>query len=226
MTHRPKPTVARPHRLDARLHRLFHRAKGERGASLVEYSLIFALVLVASVGATKYLSSQGSSQVANQANCISTRPPPTNCIQGVPSTATSTTGVGPTTSTTFVSTTTTTAATTTTGPNVVVGAPSGGTYDHGTGNVSGTTVTITPSSGSMTSGTVQFKVSQKNNGTPVSTQYIQVTCTVAGNNLSCVLPSTTMQYTWQTGVTVEVSVTSSTTTPSTTSMTSGTVTYS
>jgi len=230
MTRRPKRSVAEPHRLDQRLHRLVHRAGDDRGASLVEYSLIFALVLVSSIGATKYLATKGSSQVQNQATCISTRPPPTNCVQGVASTTTSTTGVGPTTTTSLV--TTTTAGPTTTAVAVTQNAPTGGTYTHGStgppavqASVNGTTVTIHPASGTMTSGSVQFKVKQLQNGAPISIQYVNVTCTTSGSDLSCVLPSTPLQYVWQTGMTLEVSVNSATTTPATTVVNTTPVAY-
>lgn len=50
-----------------------------RGASLVEYALVLALLVVASLGSIRYLEDETGKEVDNQANCISDRPPPPSC---------------------------------------------------------------------------------------------------------------------------------------------------
>jgi Flp pilus assembly pilin Flp len=91
------------------------RVRRELGATLVEYSLILAVVVVGAIGAISYLADRGSAEVADQADCVSTRPPPPSCIRA--SVTTVTTVTPPSTSTTEAPTTTTTTsapATTTT----------------------------------------------------------------------------------------------------------------
>lgn len=66
------------------MHRLFSRLvppKGRReaGATLVEYSLIVALLVVTSIGVLDFLTERANDQVNNQADCVSTRPPPPEC---------------------------------------------------------------------------------------------------------------------------------------------------
>lgn len=78
--------------------RRFGRLRGSVGATLVEYSLIIALVVVPSIGAMNYLTKQANKETNNQADCISTRPPPPSC-QVRPVTTTTTAG-DPATSTT------------------------------------------------------------------------------------------------------------------------------
>ena len=84
----------------------------ERGATLVEYVLIVAVLVGGSLVAVRYLTSEGSAEVASQADCVATRPPPQSCLR--PVLTTTTTVVTPSTSTTEAPTTTTTAAPTTT----------------------------------------------------------------------------------------------------------------
>lgn len=84
----------------------------ERGATMVEYVLIVSLVALGGLVTVRFLTDQGSAEVADQADCVSTRPPPPSCIR--PIVSTTTTVVAPTTSTTEAPTTTTTAAPTTT----------------------------------------------------------------------------------------------------------------
>lgn len=55
------------------------RLRGSIGATLVEYSLIVALVVVPSIGAMNYLTGKAKNETNNQADCISTRPPPPSC---------------------------------------------------------------------------------------------------------------------------------------------------
>ncbi len=55
------------------------RLRGSVGATLVEYSLIIALVSVPSIGAVNFLTKQAKNETNNQADCISTRPPPASC---------------------------------------------------------------------------------------------------------------------------------------------------
>lgn len=88
------------------------RGRAERGATLVEYVLIVAAVVGLGLLAIRFLTSEGSAEVASQADCVSTRPPPPSCIR--PVLTTTTTVVAPSTSTTEAPTTTTTAPPTTT----------------------------------------------------------------------------------------------------------------
>jgi Flp pilus assembly pilin Flp len=83
----------------------------ERGATMVEYSLIFVFMAVLAIGGSKVLLSRAKTESANQANCVSTRPPPASCV--VPTIVTTTT-TGVALSTTALPTTSTTLATTTT----------------------------------------------------------------------------------------------------------------
>jgi Flp pilus assembly pilin Flp len=59
--------------------RLFTRGRHERGATLVEYALVFSLIAVASIGAVEFLTNQSEDEIANQADCVSNRPPPSSC---------------------------------------------------------------------------------------------------------------------------------------------------
>lgn len=96
----------------------------ERGATIVEYSLLVAAVVVVSLGAIQNLQDNSEAEVANEFDCVSERPPPPTCQKRAVTTTTSTTisattsTTAPveTTTTTEVSTTTTTVATTTTLP--------------------------------------------------------------------------------------------------------------
>ncbi|HET8896066.1 MAG TPA: hypothetical protein VFN04_02255 [Protaetiibacter sp.] len=65
-TTQPSPTERSPRRIFA-----------ERGATLVEYALVFALLAVASLGAVEFLQRQSENEINNQAECVSNRPPPT-----------------------------------------------------------------------------------------------------------------------------------------------------
>jgi Flp pilus assembly pilin Flp len=88
------------------------RRVNDIGATLVEYALIVALVAVGSIAAINFLQTASSDEVANQADCVSTRPPPASC-QAAPIITTTTASTVPTTATTAPPTTPTTAATTT-----------------------------------------------------------------------------------------------------------------
>lgn len=79
---------------------------------MVEYVLIVAAVVGLGLLAVRFLTSEGSAEVASQADCVATRPPPPSCLRPVLTTTTSV--VTPSTSTTAAPTTTTTAAPTTT----------------------------------------------------------------------------------------------------------------
>ncbi|MCD9622650.1 hypothetical protein [Rhabdothermincola salaria] len=84
----------------------------DRGATLVEYALILALVVVAAVASIQFLTNQSEAEVANQADCVSTRPPPPSCQARAVTTTTTT--IPPETTTTIAPETTTTESTTTT----------------------------------------------------------------------------------------------------------------
>lgn len=98
--------------------------RAERGATLVEYSLILAVVVVVAVGAIQYMSDRGSDEVVSEADCVSTRPPPESCQRAAvttvttvtPSSTTSTVAPTSTITTTSTTSTTTTSTTTTTAP--------------------------------------------------------------------------------------------------------------
>lgn len=50
-----------------------------RGATLVEYSLIFSLLVVLAMGAIQFLNDRSDAEINNQADCISNRPAPAGC---------------------------------------------------------------------------------------------------------------------------------------------------
>lgn len=60
--------------------RLTRSRRGERGATLVEYALVFALVAIVSIGAVEVLTDESESEIQNQADCVSQRPPPPECL--------------------------------------------------------------------------------------------------------------------------------------------------
>ena len=73
------------------------RLRHSWGATLVEYVLLLAVFAAGSVGAATYLTRGARTQIGNQADCLSTRPPPANCQ--IPAVVTTTsTSIGPTTS--------------------------------------------------------------------------------------------------------------------------------
>lgn len=80
------------------------RIGGSRGATLVEYALITAALVVVSILAIDYMSTEASDEVANQADCVSKRPPPPEC-QIEPILTTTTSEDPSTTSSTFPTTT-------------------------------------------------------------------------------------------------------------------------
>ena len=100
------------------------RGVAPRGATLVEYALALAALCVAIIGGVELLTDAGRDELANQANCVETRPPPVSCQIRAITTSTSsgpvstaaptTTSTAPATTTTAAPTTTTTASTTTT----------------------------------------------------------------------------------------------------------------
>lgn len=51
-----------------------------RGATLVEYALVFALVMVTALGAAQFLQDESQNEIDNQAECVSMRPPPPGCL--------------------------------------------------------------------------------------------------------------------------------------------------
>jgi len=54
-------------------------ATGDWGATLVEYAVVLALVVVTAIPAIDYLTERSREEVANQADCVSMRPPPASC---------------------------------------------------------------------------------------------------------------------------------------------------
>jgi hypothetical protein len=56
------------------------RSGASRGATLVEYALVFALIAVVSLAALQFLSESASNEIENQALCVSDRPPPTDSM--------------------------------------------------------------------------------------------------------------------------------------------------
>jgi hypothetical protein len=67
----------------------------ERGATLVEYSLVVAVLLVGSIAATQFLEDKGEEQTLNEVECISSRPAPVSCQIPAIVTTTSSSVVGP-----------------------------------------------------------------------------------------------------------------------------------
>ncbi|WP_436794039.1 hypothetical protein [Actinospongicola halichondriae] len=75
------------------------RDRRDRGVALVEYALVLAILVVGSLGAIQTLEGNAAAEVDNQANCLSTRPPPSSCARA-PLQPTTTTMVGQPTTTT------------------------------------------------------------------------------------------------------------------------------
>ncbi len=76
--------------------------RSDRGASLVEYGLGVALIVVASLVAMNFLSTSAADQAAKESDCISSRPPPASCVRTpVPGVTTPTSTAVPPTSTTL-----------------------------------------------------------------------------------------------------------------------------
>jgi hypothetical protein len=83
--------------------------------------MVFVFIVVAAIGVTKYMTQIGKTEVVNQADCVSRRPPPPGCQIRIATPTTTTTSVGVTTTTagpasSSTTTTSTTAATSTTAP--------------------------------------------------------------------------------------------------------------
>jgi hypothetical protein len=104
------------------------RLGGDAGATMTEYALGFSFLVVLSMGGLKFITAATSTEVNNQADCISKRPPPPSCQQRPASTTTTTVPAPPTSPTTGPATTAppTTAppaTTTTKPPTTTVPAP-------------------------------------------------------------------------------------------------------
>jgi Flp pilus assembly pilin Flp len=82
------------------------KGRREKGATLVEYALIVALVVGVSIAGLNVLTSSASNEVASTADCVSKRPQPASCTTSATDPTTTVASV-PASSTT---TTTTTAA--------------------------------------------------------------------------------------------------------------------
>lgn len=54
------------------------RTAASRGATLVEYALVFSLLVVGALGAMDALTDSASEEIDNQALCVADRPPPTD----------------------------------------------------------------------------------------------------------------------------------------------------
>ncbi len=61
------------------LQRRAARREPDRGATLVEYALVLTLLVVVSIAAIQSLDSAARDEVANQEECVSSRPPPATC---------------------------------------------------------------------------------------------------------------------------------------------------
>lgn len=79
------------------LHAKLHN---DRAATGVEYALLIAVFASVGIGASKYLTDNANRQVSNQADCVSTRPPPPSCQVRALSGTTTTTNPATTTTTT------------------------------------------------------------------------------------------------------------------------------
>lgn len=125
-----------------RVDRGHRRSWRDAGAAAAEYALIFAVFVAGSVGAFEYLTRATTAEVNNQADCVSTRPPPPSCNYRE-SRPTTTTTAPPSTTVppTVTVTSSTTSTTTTTLPPT-------------------TTTTIPPTNGAwVSSGTVRVNAS-------------------------------------------------------------------
>lgn len=58
---------------------IWRRLRGSRGAGFAEYSLVFALLVVSSVGGISYIESKSKKEARNQIDCVASRPPPDSC---------------------------------------------------------------------------------------------------------------------------------------------------
>lgn len=83
-----------------------HRSRRDRGATLVEYSLVVAAVVFVSIPAADYLTAESTETVRNDASCVSKRPPPPSCLIPAVTTSTSVTPPSVTTTTAGIPTTT------------------------------------------------------------------------------------------------------------------------
>lgn len=54
-------------------------SRGARGLALVEYALVLSLLVIASLGVINTLEDDTGDELDNQADCISSRPPPPSC---------------------------------------------------------------------------------------------------------------------------------------------------
>lgn len=75
------------------------RSAASRGATLVEYALIASMFLTGSLVVFEFMNDAAEGEVANQSVCVSTRPPPAECLLS-PVTTTTTLVPTPTTATT------------------------------------------------------------------------------------------------------------------------------
>lgn len=91
--------------------------KSAAGVTGVEYALVVSLVLVGSIGAIETLGDNSRDEVNNQANCVSSRPPPVSC-QLEPLVTTTTNSI-PVTMTTAPTTSSTSTTTTVVNPSTV-----------------------------------------------------------------------------------------------------------
>ncbi len=60
--------------LERRAERL--RTAASRGATLVEYALVFSLLVVVGLASYEFLTDRADAEIGNQADCVSDRPPP------------------------------------------------------------------------------------------------------------------------------------------------------
>lgn len=76
------------------------QSRAARGATLVEYALGVAFIVLACAAAAAALDTGARGEVNNQANCVETRPPPVSCQR--PALTTTTTSGNPSTTSTTV----------------------------------------------------------------------------------------------------------------------------
>ncbi len=143
-----------------------------------EYVLGLAVLVVGVVGAASYLRTQAESQVANQADCISRRPPPSSCqIPALPSTTTN--PPPPTTGTTTP---------------VQADVAWGNGPSWSSGPISGTVTVTDPGGAGLPGAVVWMRIDCGNNGFNSDDLYVTLvtgssgTIDLAAANITCVPP--------------------------------------
>jgi hypothetical protein len=150
---------------------------------MVEYALVVALIVSVSATAIQGLTDASEDEVANEMDCVSTRPPPPSCQ--LRSVATTTTDPSATTSSS-IPPTTTSSTTTTTAPPPSIMTWSGVATVVGTQWMAEATPVITQDGQPVEGATVRVRVSITNPFLPITEE---ISC-VTDSSGTCVLSYT------------------------------------